>query len=202
MRPEVTRQGKPAAGCLSPVVSLRPRTAFTRWKEIPLPRSSRAGRGRRGLRLAPAGLRHGTWRARLTISGSTRPTSSGHERMCVEGSRIYERKAIGEAVRPGRGSPLPSSGVSASRRPNARRPGLSFASLASQGFLGASARAAGRDEGARRRECGRWPGPPGPSPIHDNRRYVKLAHESPCPCRGELDSCSIARLRSSTPACR
>ena len=130
----MTRQGKPAAGCLSPVVSLRPRTAFTRWKEIPLPRSSRAGRGRRGLRLAPAGLRHGTWRARLTISGSTRPTSSGHERMCVEGSRIYQRKAIGEAVRPGRGPPLPSSGVSASRRPNARRPGLRFSSLASQGL--------------------------------------------------------------------
>ena len=140
----MTRQGKPAAGCLSPVVSLRPRTAFTRWKEIPLPRSSRAGRGRRGLRLAPAGLRHGTWRARLTVSGSTRPTSSGHERMCVEGSRIYERKAIGEAVRPGRGSPLPSSGVFGKPQAERSAPRPHFASLASHGFLRASARAGAR----------------------------------------------------------
>jgi Phage integrase family len=43
---------------------------------------------------------------------------------------------------------------------------------------------------------------PTSSPIHDNRRYVKLAAQSRSPCDAEPDNFSIARLRSSTPACR
>jgi hypothetical protein len=140
----VTRQGKPAAGCLSPVVSLRPRTAFTRWKEIPLPRSSRAGRGRRGLRLAPAGLRHGTWRARLTVSGSTRPTSSWSRTHVRRGIKDLRAEGDREAVRPGRGSPLPSSGVFGKPQAERSAPRPHFASLASHGFLRASARAGAR----------------------------------------------------------
>ena len=39
-------------------------------------------------------------------------------------------------------------------------------------------------------------------PTHDNGRYVKLASQTASPRGAELDSCSIARRRSSVPAWR
>ena len=66
------------------------------------PRSSRAGRGRRVLRLAPAGLRHGIWLARLTVSGSTRPGDDSSPRPNAQGPRRFaRRKVAGSGARPG-----------------------------------------------------------------------------------------------------
>jgi hypothetical protein len=94
-------------------------------------------------------------RKRLTdvaaIEGSTEAHVSralgGHEQMFAEGSRIYERNAI-RVREVGARLTLPSSGASASRRPNAWCPGLTAAAYSST----ASARAAER----RRRVGAPW----------------------------------------------
>ena len=86
------------------------------------PRSSRAGRGRRVLRLAPAGLRHGIWLARLTVSGSTRPGDDSSPRPTHKGlgdslAGRSPAQELGQALAARRFAPIRTRGGAAAAAP-------------------------------------------------------------------------------------
>ena len=86
------------------------------------PRSSRAGRGRRVLRLAPAGLRHGIWLARLTVSGSTRPGDDSCPRPTHKGlgdslAGRSPAQELGQALAARRFAPIRTRGGAAAAAP-------------------------------------------------------------------------------------